>query len=650
MAISQLLDPDSIASLKQKLKGDFKRLDEMYLGDPALRDAEVFFFVERLLEIRDQIFSEEILPALHTSQGAMRSMQEFFGRRDDASLRNKLRSHVLLKAAVVQWGIPEAALANASDFKLKEDMKSMLREANEIVVTRQCDVSAKTLKDAYDAYVTSLTPVADPENQRARIAAANKIKRNYKKYKLRRKLNILIPHVETYYANYNQVGTKVLEAKADKAISNVQTAVLARTNHKFIQFQKKWNGQADQLHVLGRLIDEVNSNFMTAVKADDAAFAAARNFKKDCVKNLFSAVTSYAPPPFNLIGTVGTIACKGVGLAYQGGAAAAQIIKQRTNANSSLRKAVVSAEERVKSLENTLFADHGVETNLEASSVSSVETIMVAQREAAQQFYDALERVNAPENSVPLTASYLGDREARRIKSRTRMQLLFNDNWNTIARGGNIRDLKDKVKDQMGDVYSDRVHSETKRAEALLKNIQVPDLGVNFLGNNQLLKRYLYLYLAGLYLDEKLENNKQKFFKFQMNIRDLLEREDVAFLHRAAVSKDRVDNRLGGMSLPYVFGTTVYTHDGRLVRVNTLLRLYTDSFEYNPFSIMLNPKVTKQKVVEYFDGLDARVFADITTAREMAKKKARKVRYHDIEQRVHHSGPLRNDGSFFSHD
>ena len=340
MAISQLLDPDSIASLKQKLKGDFKRLDEMYLGDPALRDAEVFFFVERLLEIRDQIFSEEILPALHTSQGAMRSMQEFFGRRDDASLRNKLRSHVLLKAAVVQWGIPEAALANASDFKLKEDMKSMLREANEILVTRQCDVSAKTLKDAYDAYVISLTPVADPENQRARIAAANKIKRNYKKYKLRRKLNILIPHVETYYANYNQVGTKVLEAKADKAISNVQTAVLARTNHKFIQFQKKWNGQADQLHALGQLIDEVNSNFMTAVKADDAAFAAARNFKKDCVKNLFSAVTSYAPPPFNLIGTVGTIACKGVGLAYQGGAAAAQIIKQRTNANSSLRKAV----------------------------------------------------------------------------------------------------------------------------------------------------------------------------------------------------------------------------------------------------------------------------------------------------------------------
>ena len=175
---------------------------------------------------------------------------------------------------------------------------------------------------------------------------------------------------------------------------------------------------------------------------------------------------------------------------------------------------------------------------------------MVAQQAAAQQFYDALERVKAPEKSVPLTASYLGDREARRIKSRTRMQLLFNDNWNTIARGGNIRDLKNKVKDQMGDVYSDRVHSETKRAEDLLKNIQVPDLGVNFLGNNQLLKRYLYLYLAGLYLDEKLENNKQKFFKFQMNIRDLLEREDVAFLHRAAVSKDRVDNRLGGMSLP----------------------------------------------------------------------------------------------------
>lgn len=629
MAISQLVDPATTENLQKKLQGDFRKLDEMYLGDPPLRDGEVFFFVEQLLKIRDFLFKDAIRPALQTNQGFSRSMQEFLGRRDDTNLRRKLRSSVLLKAGVTQMGMAEDALSGPRDFNFKDDMKDLLREADEALVTEHCNRSAEALKNGYKNFVNAL-------NQ---VAAAQKIQKNYRARRWNKRAKaagLLAPRVKAFNVEYGLVGSKVLADKAEQAVKEMKTDMLARKNDKFNAFQHRWNLQGTKLVEVGKLLDEVNSNFMAAVEKDDAAFAAARNFKKECVSNLFSAVTTYAPPPFNLIGTAGTLICKGVGKAFEGAAAAAEIAKQRSSPDSDIRKAIEKAEQKIKSLENIVYQDHGVETALNADDVSNELAIRKAQDKAAQEFYDALEQVKLSKHPTQLIYG------AHDFKKQQR-GILTDEQFKAIARGGGVGDLENKIRIKYGHVFDGKILAEAKRVEETLEGIVIPDLSINYLGNQQLIKRYLYLYLTGLYIDEKVEKNKDKFFKLQRNIRDLLNDEKVAFLHQESESDSRQDKTLG-MSLPYIFGTTVFTsHDSRLVRVNTILRQYVDSVEYNPFSILVSPAVTNKKVTEYFNAQDRQVFTNITTAKQLAEKEARKTRYHELEQRAHTWDPLMSD-------
>ena len=101
------------------------------------------------------------------------------------------------------------------------------------------------------------------------------------------------------------VGEPFLEMQAQASQQSILTYLRSAKGDKFIQFQQGWNDAGAQLKEIGALIDEANKEFMEAVGNDDANFQEARDFKVKCIKGVFEAVKSYAPAPFNIVGTAG---------------------------------------------------------------------------------------------------------------------------------------------------------------------------------------------------------------------------------------------------------------------------------------------------------------------------------------------------------
>ena len=628
MAISSdVLDEERKGKLKELLKEAYPRLEEMYLGSPALTREEQIFFVDKLIEIDPFYYEDEIRRALKTNQGITRTMEEFAGRTDDKTLRNRLRSAVLLKAAVIQLGLGKRA-SSSKDFELRGCMKSLLRQRNQQKVEAHCNESVTALK----ASLTELNAGGDRILQEA----------------LNAKIRAQIPAAVAAFNKLNSVGSDVVAEKARAAAIDLRTNLLARKADKFIQFQASWNQQAGQLEGLGELIGEVNDTFMEAVKKDDAQFAAAREFKANCVKNLFAAVQENAPPPFNLIGTAGVGLCKGVELTIAGAAAGAGMIK-RNSANPDVVKAIELAEKAFAQAEKRFWQDHGTETQIAASNEISVTKIRIAQAQAAKRFYDALKEAvtDSATEGFRNAANRLELPGARDFDNTHRRDYMRNDVFNKTRIVGS---LKYELERRYDTIFKKNVADETERIEDVLQGLRLPVLAVNDLGNDKLLKRCLYLYLTGLYIREKIENNKNKFFKLQTNMCKLLESEDVKFLNQG---DERDDSGKLGMSLPYVFGMNWVRHDSRLVRVNAILLRYAQSDEMNPFAVMLNPRKTAASVSEYFDQQDTDISAEINKAKALSDDSAKRANYHEIERSAEKStpnlltsGPLRPDGSF----
>jgi hypothetical protein len=272
MPITQFIDTATQQNLQTKLGTHFKRLNEMYLGSPPLRDAEIFYFIEQLLEIREAIFKSAIKPALETNQGVMQSMRERISGADGTNFRIKLRSYVLLKSAVTKMNTAEGVDLEAHNFKFQEEMNDLLNERNEELVTKRCDGYVKLIKRGYNNYINSL-------NQ---LAAAKTIQKNFRAMHWNRSVRAashIARNLKSFDAKYKRVGEAVLKVKAETAVNDMRTAVLARKNHKFVEFQKKWNQNSQGLEKLGKIIDDVNEEFTAAVVKDDATFAKARDFK-----------------------------------------------------------------------------------------------------------------------------------------------------------------------------------------------------------------------------------------------------------------------------------------------------------------------------------------------------------------------------------
>ena len=262
-------------------------------------------------------------PALETNQGVMQSIRERISGADGTNFRIKLRSYVLLKSAVTKMNTAEGVDLEAHNFKFQEEMNDLLNERNEELVTKHCDKNVELIKRGYNNYINSL-------NQ---LAAAITIQKNIRVVHWNRRVRAashIASKLKSFDAQYKRVGEDVLKVKAETAVNDMRTAVLARKNHKFVEFQKKWNQNSQGLEKLGKIIDDVNDEFTAAVVKDDAAFAKARDFKKHCVSNLFSAVSSYAPAPFNLIGVIGTTVTQMAGKAFDGAVYAVEMAKNHS--------------------------------------------------------------------------------------------------------------------------------------------------------------------------------------------------------------------------------------------------------------------------------------------------------------------------------
>jgi len=604
MTISSL-DEERKGKLKERLKEVYPRLEEMYLGGLANEPEALIFFVDQLTAIRERIYKMAIRPALKTNQGIIRTMEEFAGRANDKILRNRVRSSVLLQAAVMQMGLGETS-TNASFFQktLMENMRERLGEREVPQVEAECNQYVKGLIDGYRTLSEKLNQIAQEAYEEANREAGKTIFRALK---------------ANSYKNFVS-STKAL---TDYSLLQMQMNAMSLKDNKFIQFQKTWNSQALVLEQFGTLLDQVNETFMEAVKKDDAEFAAARDFKNNCVPEFFKAVAIYAPSPFDLIGTTGAAICGGLKIAYSATEAAIQLAK-RNLAPGDVKDAIENAQASIEAATTSVYGDWGTETDM-GELPPTTKIILQAHEKAAQEFYKALDAVKlSSDKSTLLTKAF-----------------------DQIPTGGFVGDPRGHLQRKIGVVFQQEVVAKTENIKEVLEGVQLPNLSVNDLGNEKLLKRYLYLYLTGHYIEAKLKKNKNKIFKLQTNMCELLASEDVQFLN---TGDQRDDTGPLGMSLPYFFGGGLVSHDSKLVRVNATLLAYAKNSEYNPFSIMLNPQVEANHVKQYFEGQDVRIFDAIKTAKEalagISNKTLRKESYLSIQGGNFASGPLRPDGSF----
>ena len=583
MTISEVLadEPGSKEKLKELLKEAYPRLEEMYLGSPALTIAQQIFFVDQLIKIDPYCYEVEIRRALKTNQGITRTMEEFAGRApDDKILRNKLRSAVLLKAAVIQLSLGERASSSKNFAGLRDVMKSLLGQRNVGNVEKHINESVTVLKVCCDTQESGLDQIVQRHLDGANLESANTI----------------------IWRVNEEVSSKI-----ENTLSNMKMNLINLKNDKFNQFQRTWNSQAGPIAELGTILDGVNKTFMEALEKDDAQFAAARDFKDNCVKELFKAVAIYAPSPFDVIGTTGVAICGFVEIAGSAAEAATAFAK-RNLVSGEVKAAIEKAEASIETAKTRVYDDHGIQTNIQGVTK---DIILKAQERAAQGFYDALAGVKLDSGRST---------------------------------------LEDKVRRQRNiNVLETEVVRATNQFEEALAKIKLPNLSVNKLGNERLLKRCLYLYLTGLYIEAKMKENKNKFFKLQTNMCDLLKSKDVAFFNE---ENERKNGDLG-LSLPYFCGYTAVRHDATLVRVNAILLRYSKSTDYNPFAIMLNPRIDAAAVTGYFDQQDIDISAEINTAKEQSASSAKRAKYHEIERSEEKitdnlllEGPLRPDGSF----
>ena len=286
------------------------------------------------------------------------------------------------------------------------------------------------------------------------------------------------------------------------------------------------------------------------------------------------------------------------------------------------------------------FRDHGIETNLSVSQASSLTVIKGAQNDAANEFYEALELVKTDTQSSSLVESKTGYKKVQGNHFAL-------EHFEAIAKKGGVGNLKNRLNQVFGSAFEKDIQANVKQVEVTLAGIALPNFAINNLGSEDLIKRYLYLYLTGLYIEEKFNNNPGVFFKLGKNISKLLASDKVAFLHSNGSSPDGTNRKDGalGMSLPYLFSRQITSHDSYMVRVNTILRRYAAQEEYNPFSILMNRSITAPNVIEYFDAQDKEIHQRIITAKNGA---ARGGMYHDIEGQGSQYGPLRSTGKFSS--
>ena len=386
-----------------------------------------------------------------------------------------------------------------------------------------------------------------------------------------------------------------MKTAAKAAEQKVLTYLRSAKGAKFNEFQQNWNTAGAELKKIGVVIDDANKEFMDAVGKDDANFQAARDFKVKCIKGVFEAVKSYAPAPFNLVGTVGIYFMDWAAEATETVATTWEYARAQTANDQDIQAAMDAAEKTVQQTKNRIFMDHGVSTQTQAGEISSVAKIDCVLNTAAATFYHELAQIKAGNTASKIlgTADVQSDikTQLRAIASGPNATLILND--------GQIKDgakgLKAAVQLFADGVMTPQVVKEQSRIESEVSKIKVPKLAVSNFGDDAKLKRYLILYLTGVYIQEKYANNKHELFVLQTNISKLL--KESGFLHAYTDSTDRKQGYLG-MSLPWVLANSgnktglifKSTHHSYSVRVNMLLRQYAGSQELNPFAAMVDRK------------------------------------------------------------
>lgn len=626
MAITDQLDRHRRAALQEMLGEEYKRFEEipdtLFMSDESL---ELYHFVDSLLAIDSAFFKSQIKPSLHTRQGMMSSGSEALGFSDKRGLRVWIRTFVFLSSSARKMAKPEGGVLIPSDLSFRKDIDGWLKAGKEDLVRQACIAEANAIKASWNSFEQRLSDIAVniPEDP-ARIAAAGKIQKFVRNTKGRRKLQrwtTAMSKVSRFEADYKRVGTDVMAVKRQGALNTLETDLAAMKNTKFRAFQTSWNQQAAVMRELGALIDEVNTKFEEAVKADDKTFEKARDFKLHCVQNLFSAVSSYAPPPFNLVGTVGTTFCQVAGKTFEAAVYGIEMAKTYSTSDQDLHKAAVRAEKKIEEWKKLALMDHGIKTELQAANVSSIDIIRKSQENCAKNFYAALDEITFDEFEFNPDLSDFQRKVHREIRD---------NNFANIANSGRVvGDLEIKIQRNYGSAFDNERNKRFKEFKNKVNKIKLPPFAINQLGNPDLIKRYLYLFLTGLYIKEKVQNNKNRFFTLGKEMVKLLSdpKNKVNFLHSYSKSAARMDSNLG-MSLPYVLQWSIKTHNAYTVRVNSLLIQYASVGLYDPFQIMLDRTITAAKANEYLDMLERDVSRQIDQAKAASGKKAA---YHALE-------------------
>ena len=637
MALSDSIDdPHLVQGLRNKFGDKFSRVNEMYLGDPPLQGDYLRELVTSLLLIDNRIVRDQIKPALETNQGLFRSMEEraskgIFNRqtRNDKDFRVKLRSWVLLRSARVSIEM-KLGDQQASRFSFAEDMKSRLKDHNLEGLTDECNAYARHITEMLNAEKQGVLALqqADAERRAAekrrklQEEAAKTILRYYGAYTTRRTV------ASKVHSKYRKLGNEQLAAAAKSAEKELLRELRAAKTAVKTEFIGNFEDVLLNLIEVGRWMDQANEKFNAAIKKDDKSFKEAREFKQKCVGGLFEMIGKYAPPPVNLVGVTGTALIKSATTAYKYTLQGIKTAEKSTDPN--IREAAKRAEERLKLLENTVAGDHGVKTKFKAD-LSVADHLTVAIRETKKVFYQELEQVVAEQKAnIPNAQQLIGRKQgelSRLMESQWLSANFFQKKIDLYIRKAGLvsasTTLKEEIKRNVLAIYREDISTTTDNMDAPFKRLaEIPPITINISLGKGIAQRYMYMFLAGFYLDEKIANNPGKLFVFQSEIAKLLS-EEAKFLHDYNHNVNRSDIGLG-MSLPWVLtnasnSTNTFVgghHRSWGVRANLLLRRYSRSVDFNPFAILLR-NVSSSEINRAVQNLDDDIGAEINRAKKL---------------------------------
>ena len=654
MPILQRYNNDPILGELQNLFGNqLNRLDQLYLGD--LNEDELDFAIYELATIDPPSFKNFVKPALDTNQGVSRTIREGLGFANGSELRIRMRSFAILHAVTVQMYLEPYQAGKGTLFTIKEEVQGHLKRGGIDTVTAACNAAIADIREKKkqnDLIEEQRARREAEEAERARkeeakrkkIAAQQMWAKHLNPYKERLLFRRRVAgHAQALFQGMHQatnftkqlktVGEPFLETQAKAAEQSILTYLRSAKGDKFIQFQQGWNDAGAQLKEIGALIDEANKEFMEAVGKDDANFQEARDFKVKCIKGVFEAVKSYAPAPFNIVGTAGMYFMEWAAEATEAVATTWEFARAQTADDQDIQAAMDAAEAKVKKTKNRIFMDHGVSTKMEAAALSSSAKIECVLNTAAATFYHALAEIKMETDAATLLAQVQTD-----VKFQKRRIANSGNNLSRIMREGQIMDggagVKAEYQTFAPGLFTEGITKEQGRVENLVSAVHVPVLGISRLGSDEKLKRYLTLYLTGKYIQEKSAQNKAELFVLQTNISALLAK--YKFLHSYTDSTKREDTTLG-MSLPWVLANSKNqtglifksTHHSYSVRVNILLRKYAANTDLMPFAAMVNNKADTD-IETYLVGEDEDLKNSIKTAKTQGRS-ARLSRYLEMQ-------------------